>query len=100
MNAPQNSTAIPTEAPLVATARHKHARLPTVLAMRGGMSKSALYDEMKRGVWPRPVRISRRMVVWPLDECERLCAARIAGADNQEMTALCAELVASRQHRI
>lgn len=99
MNALLNSTAPRPEPLIPETARNVFARLPTVLAMRGGVSTSALYDDMKRGLFPRPVALSRRMVVWPLDEVERINAALIAGADDETIRALVKELVEARKDR-
>lgn len=112
MNALRNSTAMQPGAgaferpaakpePLIPdAARNVFVRLPTVQAMRGGISVSAVYEDMKRGLWPRPITVSRRLVVWLLDECDRLIAAQAAGKSEAEIRALVVELTEARKHRV
>lgn len=38
-------------------------RLPDV-ASKTGMSRTAIYDNVQRGLFPRPIRISLRMIGW------------------------------------
>jgi prophage regulatory protein len=45
-------------------------RQPAVLA-RIGFSKSTLWELVRRGQFPRPVRISSRAVAWKSSEVER-----------------------------
>lgn len=81
------------------SAQHVQVRLETVKAMLGGISTSALYADMAKGVFPRPITISRRMVVWPLDEVERISAARISGKSPEEIRVLVSQLVEARKDR-
>ena len=46
-----------------------------------GLSKSHLYDLMKRGLFPLPVRISTKAVGWVSHEVHAWVAARIAVRD-------------------
>jgi prophage regulatory protein len=50
-------------------------RQPAVLA-RIGLSKSTLWELVRRGQFPRPVRISSRAVAWRSSEVERWIAER------------------------
>ena len=42
----------------------KHYRRTEVEQITG-LSRSAIYDMMDRGEFPRPVRITRKAVAWP-----------------------------------
>ncbi len=35
-----------------------------------GLSRSAIYDQMERGEFPRPVRVGRRAVAWKMSDIE------------------------------
>lgn len=52
-------------------------RLPDVEALTG-LKKSSIYDAMKRGEFPQPVKLSRRAVCWPLSTVQGWIAGRIA----------------------
>ncbi|HWY16497.1 MAG TPA: AlpA family phage regulatory protein [Rhizomicrobium sp.] len=45
-----------------------------------GLKTSTLYEMMQAGTFPRPIRISKRLVVWPESEVAAWQSARIAGA--------------------
>ena len=51
-------------------------RLPDVEALVG-LRKSSIYDAMKRGEFPTPVRLSRRAVCWPASAIESWINDRI-----------------------
>ncbi len=51
-------------------------RLPDVEALVG-LRKSSIYDAVKRGDFPRPIRLSRRAVCWPASAIEAWIQARI-----------------------
>lgn len=55
-------------------------RVPEVVR-RTGKSRSRLYDEIKLGTFPKPVRIGARAVAWPIDEIDAWIDARIAERD-------------------
>jgi prophage regulatory protein len=55
-------------------------RLPDVIA-RVGLRKTALYDMVKAGTFPAPIRWGRRAVFWPSDRVENWIRERIAEAD-------------------
>lgn len=44
------------------------ARLPQVLHAFGGISKSGLFNGIKKGIYPKPIRISTRTSVWLVTE--------------------------------
>jgi prophage regulatory protein len=48
---------------------------------RTGLATSSVYDLIKRGNFPRPVRISARSVGWPENEIDDFIADRIAERD-------------------
>ena len=70
-------------------------RLPAVLALVG-CSRSTLYEQIARGLWPRPVRISGRSVGWPEGEIRALLDARIAGWSDERIKSFVTHLVAKR----
>jgi prophage regulatory protein len=61
-----------------------------------GHARSTLYQRIKEGLWPKPVRIGARAVGWPSSEVSALIAARIAGRGDREIRDLVARLEASR----
>lgn len=62
-----------------------------------GKSRSAIYDDIKRGLWTRPVKIGPRASGWPADEVKAINAARIAGKTSDEIQRLVLKLEAARQ---
>lgn len=42
----------------------KHLRRPAVEALTG-LSRSTIYDMMGKGLFPRPVKLTGRLVAWP-----------------------------------
>jgi len=52
-------------------------RLPDVMA-RTALSRSAIYDLMADGRFPKPVKIGGRLNAWPESEVGDWIAARIA----------------------
>jgi prophage regulatory protein len=51
-------------------------RLPQVEALVG-LRKSSLYDLIKRGEFPQPVKLSRRAVCWPESAVQGWIQSRI-----------------------
>lgn len=51
-------------------------RLPDVESLVG-LRKSSIYDAMKRGEFPSPVKLSRRAVCWPASAIDAWIAERI-----------------------
>jgi prophage regulatory protein len=54
-------------------------RLPDVLA-RVGLKKTALYEMIKAGTFPAPIRLGLRCSAWPSDAIDGWVRARIAEA--------------------
>ncbi len=55
-------------------------RLPQVIE-RVGLRRTALYDLIKRGTFPAPIKLGRRCVAWPSDVIDAWVRERIAQAD-------------------
>ncbi len=51
-------------------------RLPHVIA-RVGLKRTAIYEGVRLGTFPAPIRLGRRCVAWPSDTVEAWIAARI-----------------------
>ena len=52
-------------------------RLPQVIE-RVGMRRTAIYDGVSRGTFPRPIKLGRRCVAWPSDVIDAWVRERIA----------------------
>ena len=53
-------------------------RLPRVIE-RTGLSRTVIYDRIKAGTFPPPVKLSERASAWPEHEIEACNAAQIRG---------------------
>jgi prophage regulatory protein len=68
-----------------------------------GTSHSPLYDRISRGMMTPGIALSTRTdgrpakVVWPSDEIEKIIAAKIAGATDEELRELVSKLLAERK---
>lgn len=56
-----------------------------------GLAPSTIYRDIKRGTFPKPVKIGA-VSAWPSTEVEAMVAARIAGKSDEEIRALVADL--------
>ncbi len=45
-----------------------------------GLRRSAIYEAVKRGEFPAPIKLSRRAVCWPQSSIQQWIAGRISGA--------------------
>jgi len=70
-------------------------RRPTVEA-RTGRKRSAIYQAIADGTFPKPVPLGARAVGWPEHEVQAIQAARLAGADDDAVRKLVAELHEAR----
>jgi prophage regulatory protein len=70
-------------------------RLPDACAVTG-FRRSALYEQINRGLIPHPVNITAKSVAWPEDELVAVNRARVAGKGDDEIRALVARLEAQR----
>ncbi|MEY5099194.1 MAG: hypothetical protein RJA36_1913 [Pseudomonadota bacterium] len=75
-------------------------RLPAVKAQCGYPSDTSIYNNIRAGLFPRPVPIGARAVGWPDDEVDAINSARIAGADDDALRALVERLHAKRAERL
>ena len=75
---------------------HIILRMPDVMT-RTGKSRSTVYAEYAAGLFPRPIRLSQRAVGWPAHEVDEILTARIAGASDDAIRRLVAQLTAQRQ---
>jgi len=71
-------------------------RIESVKGEVGEKSNSGIYQKVRDGLFPRPVRIGQRAVGWPDYEVRAICNARIAGKSDAEIRALVIELHARR----
>ena len=56
---------------------YQFLRLPEVLR-RTGLSRTALYEQIKNESFPKPIRIAKRSVAWTDEDINRWCIERIA----------------------
>lgn len=63
----------------------------------GGMGLSTLYAHIDRGMFPKPVALSRRFVVFPQEDVTAIINARMAGKTDEEVRQLVAELMEKRR---
>ena len=56
-----------------------------------GLAPSTIYRDVKRGTFPKPVKIGT-VSAWPSDEVEAVTKARIAGKSDDEIRAIVADL--------
>ncbi|GAB1389287.1 MAG: hypothetical protein AMXMBFR78_04620 [Rubrivivax sp.] len=59
-------------------------------------SRTTVYADIAKGLFPRPVKIGVRAVAWPAHETEAVRAARLRGASESELRELVARLHAQR----
>lgn len=71
-------------------------RIGTVLE-RYGIARPTLYRDIRRGTFPRPVKMGRTSA-WPRVELEAIIAARIAGKTDDEVCELVADLERQRMN--
>lgn len=68
----------------------------TELAARYGQSRVTPWRKVRAGMLPPPVKLSPGCTRWPTHEIEAIDRARLAGADDEAVRKLVAELVAAR----
>lgn len=71
-------------------------RLPELIRRRG-TSRSATYRHIAQGLLPAPVHIGPRTSAWPEHEIEAIDRARLAGANDEAVRRLVAELMTARR---
>ncbi len=75
-------------------------RLPEVKKETGLRAHSTIYDSIRVGLFPAPVRIGQRAVGWPSEEIKAVCDARIAGYTNEQIKALVSRMFSERINRL
>jgi prophage regulatory protein len=84
---------------------HRFLRLQQVRELLG-LRTTAIYGRVASGLWPPSVALTRdhagraRSVAWVETECRRVVAAMIAGASDDDLRALVAQMTAARQRTI
>lgn len=68
--------------------------------LRGGKSRTALYADIKEGLFTKPVKLSQKSVGWLSDEVATLIRARGLGASDEQMKALVIRLHAERDAKL
>ena len=67
-------------------------RVPEVLETIGYKSRTSLYDQIKQGLFPKPISIGARAVGIPDDEVAAVLHHRINGASDTQIRALVVQL--------
>lgn len=65
--------------------------------LESGHSRSALYEHIAQGLWPKPVNIGARSVAWPAHEVRAMNCARVAGEPEIAIRALVQRLERARR---
>ncbi|MFN3723663.1 MAG: helix-turn-helix transcriptional regulator [Paracoccaceae bacterium] len=63
----------------------------------GGMGLSTLYAHIDRGMFPKPVALSRRFVVFPQENVTAIINARLAGKTDEDVRQLVSEIMEKRR---
>ena len=71
-------------------------RIQTCKEQSGYRSTASIYNNIRDGLWTKPVSIGQRSVGWPSDEVEAINKARIAGANDDQLRQLVMQLHAKR----
>ena len=61
-----------------------------------GRGRTALYDDVKAGLFTPPVKIGGRAIAWSSHEVRAITAARIAGYDAAQIKVLVLRLISDR----
>lgn len=65
-----------------------------------GVSRSHGYDLIAKGLMTAPIKAGPKIALWPVDEVEQINAARIRGANDNDMRELVAKLQDARKNRV
>ncbi|MHA1833590.1 MAG: helix-turn-helix transcriptional regulator [Candidatus Baldrarchaeia archaeon] len=74
----------------------KILRLPVVLSSTG-YSRSTLYLYIKKGLWPKPIKVGTRSVAWLSSEVSKILRARISEKSDDEIRVIVKYLEVSRK---
>lgn len=76
------------------------SRLPAVKAKTGHSCQASIYNAVREGLFPKPVKIGERASGWPDDEIDAVITARIAGASKEQIRELVKQLHAQRATKL
>lgn len=71
-------------------------RIQQVTLETGHKSKVSIYQQIREGLFTKPVQIGERSVGWPDYEVQAIIKARIAGSSIDQLKALVSRLHANR----
>lgn len=71
-------------------------RLPEVMA-RTGLSRSTIYLQIQKGIFPSPISLGARAVGWVDCEISALISARVAGKSEDEIRGLVSSMKLERK---
>jgi prophage regulatory protein len=69
--------------PIDTAAPTKFLRLPQVREIAGGVSPSTIWGWVKKGTFPKPVRLSTNCTAWPAEAIEQWAKSRIEASQAQ-----------------
>jgi prophage regulatory protein len=73
----------------------KLVKLSGVLSL-SAQGRSTVYKNIKKNLFPPPIKIGERAVAWIEDEIEQLIYAQIRGDSESEIKQLVSDLITSR----
>lgn len=73
-------------------------RIQTVVEQTG-MSRSAIYDHIDKGTFPRQIKLSARSAGWLSSDVRAINRAKVAGASTGELQKLVTRLMAERRSK-
>lgn len=71
-------------------------RMPAVKVETGYRSHASIYNDIREGIFTKPIKLSERSVGWPDYEVKAVVAAKIAGASKDQVRELVVRLHAKR----
>jgi len=75
-------------------------RMDACKAEAGYRSNASIYNNIRDGLWTRPVAIGPRSSGWPDYEVKAICNARIAGHTDDQIRELVKKLHAKRMELV
>lgn len=71
-------------------------RLPKVIELTG-LGRSVIYERVKAGLLPAPIKLGPRVSVWPANEIDACNDAIVKGLSDEERRALVQRMHAQRR---
>ena len=72
-------------------------RCPEARAKFANMPNASWYESISEGLMTGPVKLGSKVSVWPEHELNAIASARLAGADDEAVRKLVADLMAARK---